>query len=140
MKTVMLTLWMLAGIATTNQTYAQTKGDIILGEWLSPKKDSRFLIFKKGEKYYGKILWGEGPDSKDSKNPDPKLRGRNLVGLTILNDFVFSGDNTWENGTIYDPREGKTYSCKMSLRSSDQLNVRGYVGISMFGRTEIWTR
>lgn len=58
----------------------------------------------------------------------------------MLNNFVFEGDNTWSDGTIYDPREGKTYSCKLTLKSPDQLNVRGYVGVALFGRTEIWTR
>jgi uncharacterized protein (DUF2147 family) len=58
----------------------------------------------------------------------------------ILNDFVFDGDATWENGTIYDPREGKTYSCKITLKNKDNINIRGFIGLSLFGRTEMWTR
>lgn len=73
-------------------------------------------------------------------NPDPKLRNREVVGLVMLNDFVFDGNKTWNDGTIYDPREGKTYSCKITLKDKNTINVRGYVGISMFGRTEVWTR
>ena len=90
--------------------------------------------------YYGKILWGTGGQTKDVKNPDSKLKNRDVIGLVMLNDFVFDGNGTWENGTIYDPREGKTYSSKITLKNRDQINVRGFVGISMFGRTEIWTR
>lgn len=119
---------------------AQTKADALLGEWLSEKKDSRFLIYKQDQKYYGKIVWGTGSDTKDSKNPNLKLRNRELIGLTILHDFVFDGEDTWADGTIYDPREGKTYACKLTLKSENELNVRGYMGISMFGRTEVWTR
>ena len=140
MKKLLFTLLILAGIAGVNPTFAQSKADAILGEWLSAKKDSRVQIYKQGNQYAGKILWGTGSDKKDSKNPDPSLRNRDLIGLSILNGFIFDGDDTWANGTIYDPREGKTYSCKMSLKSPDQLTIRGYIGISLFGRTENWTR
>jgi uncharacterized protein (DUF2147 family) len=135
-----IVLMAVIAMALQTQLFAQTQGDAILGEWMSAKKDTRFLIYKQGAKYYGKILWGSSGETKDTKNPDEKLRSRELVGLTMLNDFVFDGDDTWKDGTIYDPREGKTYSCKITLKSTDQLNVRGFVGISMFGRTEVWSR
>ncbi len=138
MKQLWKTLFAL--IVLTSAANAQLQADAILGEWLSAKKDSRVLIFKQGNKYSGNIVWGTGEQTKDIKNPDPELRYRQLIGLTILNDFHFSSDNTWEDGTIYDPREGKTYSCKMTLKRNGQLNIRGFVGISLFGRTEVWTR
>ncbi len=137
MKWVVVTLMLLL---VGPLAFAQAKGDAILGTWLSGKKDTRFEIFRQNGKYFGKILWGSGSATKDIKNPDSKLRGRDVVGLVILNDLVFDGDNVWDDGTIYDPREGKTYSCKVSLKSPDQLNMRGYVGISLFGRTDTWTR
>lgn len=124
----------------TAAAFSQTTGDAILGEWLSPKKDSRILIFRQGNKYYGKITWGTGSSPKDEKNPKPELRSRELLGLVILNHFEFDGDDTWEKGDIYDPREGKTYSCKMTLKDPNRLSIRGYIGLSMFGRSEIWTR
>jgi len=62
-----------------------------------------------------------------------------LIGLTILKDFVFD-DNSWTGATIYDPRNGKTYSCKLSLKDNYTLNIRGYLGLSLFGRTESWTK
>jgi uncharacterized protein (DUF2147 family) len=140
-KDLTTTLFMLLlATAYTSMVNAQTKSDALLGEWLSEKKDSRFLIYKQDNKYYGKIVWGTGSDTKDSKNPNLKLRNRELIGLTILYDFVFDGEDTWEDGTIYDPREGKTYACKINMKSENELNVRGYFGISMFGRTEVWTR
>jgi uncharacterized protein (DUF2147 family) len=57
-----------------------------------------------------------------------------------LSGFKFAGDNLWEDGTIYDPENGKTYRCKITLESPNRLNVRGFVGISLFGRTTVWTR
>ncbi|WP_228779818.1 DUF2147 domain-containing protein [Aquiflexum lacus] len=116
------------------------KADAILGDWVNEEGNAKFNIYKSDGKYFGKITWGTGLDTKDSKNPDPKLRGQELVGLTILKDFKFEGKNTWSDGSIYDPNDGKTYSCKMTLKSNGQLEVRGYVGVSLFGRSETWSR
>lgn len=138
MKSMILMMFLLVGMTITSN--AQNKADAITGDWINEKKDTKFQIFNKGNKYYGKILWGTGGQTKDVKNPDSKLKNRDVIGLVMLNDFVFDGNGTWENGTIYDPREGKTYSSKITLKNRDQINVRGFVGISMFGRTEIWTR
>jgi uncharacterized protein (DUF2147 family) len=55
-------------------------------------------------------------------------------------DFVYDGEGVWEDGDIYDPKSGKTYSCYMKLQSMDKLKVRGYIGISLIGRTTYWTR
>ncbi len=63
-----------------------------------------------------------------------------MIGLTILKNFEFKSKNVWSDGTIYDPKDGKTYSCKLTLVSNNKLEVRGYVGISLFGRTETWTK
>ncbi|MCU0400656.1 MAG: DUF2147 domain-containing protein [Algoriphagus sp.] len=123
-----------------NQSSKTSKADDILGIWTNQTKDARFEICKRNESYFGRIIWGTGGDSKDSKNPDPKLRTRDLVGLAILSDFVFEGSRTWSDGTIYDPKQGKTYSCILTLISPNQLEVRGYIGFSLFGRTETWTR
>lgn len=125
---------------TCTPALAQVKGDAILGEWTSPDQKANFLIYKNENKYFGRITWGTGSDNKDRKNPDAKLRNRDVVGLTILNNLTFDGSYTWDDGTIYDPKNGKTYSCKVSLQTPDKLSVRGYIGISMFGRTETWTR
>ena len=138
MKTMILTMFLIAGMATTSQ--AQTKADAIIGEWTNEKKDAKFQIFKQGDKYFGKILSGSGGETKDVKNPNTKLKTREIIGLVMLNNFVFDGDATWKDGTIYDPREGKTYSCKITIKSKNQINVRGFMGIAMFGRTEVWTR
>lgn len=118
----------------------QTNGDAVLGEWLSARKDTRISIFKEGDLYRGKVVWGTGSSPKDIKNPDPALRNRDIIGLVILNGFRFDGEGTWEKGTIYDPREGKTYDCKMTIKEDGRLSIRGYVGVSLFGRTEIWTK
>ncbi len=119
---------------------ANTSADIILGEWISEPKDGKITIFKQGERYYGKISWGKTPGKKDTKNPDVRLRNRELVGTVILKDFVFKG-GSWESGSIYDPHSGKTYDCILKVKDNNQkLDIRGFVGMAMFGRTSTWSR
>lgn len=116
--------------------------DQILGKWWTPEKDGKLEVYKTGSKYYGGIIWGKNGTRKDTKNPDPSLRNQTIVGSTILKDFVYDAeDKVWNKGTIYDPNNGKTYDCKISLsRNQQEMNVRGYIGISLLGRTETFTR
>ncbi|MGI4749822.1 MAG: DUF2147 domain-containing protein [Janthinobacterium lividum] len=124
---------------------AQTK-DAIVGNWFTPKHDAKIEIYKKGEAYFGKLAWfatqtdASGKPKLDVKNPDAALKTRTLLNLEFLKNFVYKGENSWENGEIYDAQSGKTYNSKISMSGNDKLNLRGYVGISLFGRTEIWTR
>jgi uncharacterized protein (DUF2147 family) len=113
--------------------------DAILGEWLAESKDGRVQVYKQGEKYFGKIVWGKDGARKDVKNPDEKLRSQNIIGAVILKGFSFT-DNAWEDGTIYDPNNGKTYSCTMKMKDANTLSIRGFIGISLLGRTTVWTR
>jgi uncharacterized protein (DUF2147 family) len=119
--------------------------DAVLGKWLNPSGEGQVEIYKKGDKFFGKLAWikfpndANGKPKTDIKNPDASLRTRPELGLELLKNFTFDGDNVYEGGTIYDPKSGKTYSCKMTL-SGKKLKIRGYVGISLFGRSEEWTR
>ena len=123
--------------------------DSILGRWLVEKKNAIVDIFKVGDKFDGKIVWLSEPKYPDThkpkvdkNNPDAKLRTRPIIGMHMLTNFEYHGDNVWEAGQIYDPESGKTYKCKITWDpdKADQLNVRGFIGVSLFGRTETWTR
>jgi uncharacterized protein (DUF2147 family) len=57
-----------------------------------------------------------------------------------MDGFTFSGGTTWDKGRIYDPESGKTYKSKMTLAAPNRLEIRGYVGIPLFGRSTTWTR
>ncbi|MFL0207158.1 DUF2147 domain-containing protein [Aquirufa sp. 2-AUSEE-184A6] len=121
-------------------SFANSGVDAILGEWLSQEKDGKIIIFKQGDQYFGKISWGKTPGKKDTNNPDEKLRNRELVGAVILKNFKFTG-SAWENGTIYDPKSGKTYDCILKVKDGNKtLDIRGFVGTPMFGRTSTWSR
>ena len=125
--------------------YAQNADDI-LGTWITEGGKSLVKVTKQDNKYYGKIIWLREPKEKDGtikldkNNPDKNLQKKPIVGLQILKDFVFTDDKTWENGTIYDPENGKTYSCTIKIIGKNQLDVRGYIGISLIGRTTTWYR
>ena len=80
------------------------------------------------------------PSDTDALNPDPALRDRLLLGLTIMDSFTYAGEGKWKSGRIYDPNDGKTYKCKLTLIDENTLEIRGYIGISLLGRTETWTR
>ena len=123
--------------------------DDVVGIWLNADKDAHIEIFKKGDKFFGKLVWIKDPiDAEtgkpklDKNNPDPKLQSRPSLGLELLTNFEFD-DDEWEDGEIYDPKTGKTYSCYMEFDDDDNLNklkIRGYVGVSILGKTTYWTR
>ena len=116
---------------------AQLGADKILGIYLSPAKDAKIELYKKAGKYFGKTIWLQVA-KKDDQNPDKSLRQRELVGLDLFTSFKYD-DGIYSGGEIYDPTNGKTYSCKISFAGVD-LKVRGYIGISLFGRTELFQR
>jgi uncharacterized protein (DUF2147 family) len=131
--------------AAVTLTVSAQKPDAILGSWVTSNGDAHFLIYKKGAKFFGKLYWIKYPNDErgkaktDKNNPDPALRSRPYLGLELLKDFTFDGDGQYIDGTIYDPKNGKTYSCKLTL-NGNTLKIRGYVGITLLGRTESWTR
>lgn len=123
----------------TIQTFASPS---IVGLWWSPKKDSKIEIFERENLIFGKIVWlsPDMPNTVDARNPLPELERRPILGIELLTNFKAANDKKWSGGKIYDPESGKTYSCKMELIHPEQLQVRGYIGISLFGRTETFTR
>lgn len=116
---------------------AQNSPDKIVGIYQSPKKDGKISIYKKGGQYFGKIIWSI-KNLKDTKNPNPALRNRNVVGSDFMYSFRYS-DGEYIDGKVYDATTGKTYSAKMWL-TGNNLNLRGYLGVSLLGRTEVFQK
>jgi uncharacterized protein (DUF2147 family) len=116
---------------------AQTAPEKIKGLYWSPEKDAKIEIYKNGNHYFGKTVWA-AIARKDVNNPNKELTQRNLLGLDILTNFSYE-DGVYKDGKVYDPNNGKTYSCKITLEGNN-LKVRGYIGMSLFGRTEIFER
>ncbi len=143
MRTLLLLISLFYGTATISQN---TDGDAIIGVWETGNGKARVNIIKSGNYYYGRIVWlkepmnEEGKPKVDKNNPDESKRLTPVLGLRLLAGFEFKGDNLWEEGTIYDPESGSTYKCKISLEDNNTMNIRGFIGISAFGRTDTWKR
>lgn len=120
--------------------------DAITGVWWNAEKTSKIQVYEKDGRYHGKIVHleepndAEGKPRKDKDNPNDKLKSRPLKGLVILNDLEYEGNGEYDEGEIYDPKTGKTYSCSAKLVGKDKLDLRGYIGFSLIGRTSTWTR
>ena len=116
----------------------------IEGTWLSGDGDGLVEVRIVDGNLTATILGSPNDDpdrpKTDVHNPDPGLRDRPLVGLGIFAGFRYDGDGEWSGGTIYDPNSGNTYRCTLRVVDENALNVRGYIGIPLFGRTETWTR
>ena len=141
MKKQYLLIFMLALIAMP--VFSQS--DQVVGFWLTEEGDSQIQIFKTGDnRYSGKIVWMmKDLEAKDDKNPNPKLQNQKIFGLQILSNFTFNAkDKEWINGTIYDPKNGKTYDCYLWFdKDNTKLKIKGFVlGMRFLGRETTWKR
>jgi uncharacterized protein (DUF2147 family) len=134
---------LVLSVVFRSSAYAQK--DKIEGLWYNEEKTAKIEVYKATDgKFWGKIVWlkepmRNGAPKVDEKNPNESLKKRPIMGLTLLKHFSVAGKNTYEDGEIYDPKNGKTYSCKITYKG-DKLDVRGYIGISLIGRTTVWER
>ena len=149
MKTKFLFVTFLLAVFLSPDLFAQ-EADNVLGYWLTQERDSQVKIFKaKDGKYYGNIKWLEEPNEEDGTakvdddNPNPELQNRPILGLQLLKSCVYDEkEKEWVDGTIYDPKEGKTYKCFMWFEDGDNktLHVKGFIGFALLGREVEWTR
>ena len=120
--------------------------DSVLGIWESEHGSGRIQISKNGESYNGKIVWlkdetdESGKPKLDVNNPLDEFKSRPIKGLNVLSDFTYSNNGVWDGGTVYDPRSGKKYSCKLNISGNGQLEIRAFKGISLIGMTQTWSR
>ena len=122
---------MMAALST--MSYAQS----VVGKWVTEGGETHVEVYQVGDKVNGKIVWLKSGDGKlDSKNPDKALQSRKLVGTNILTGLKKNKEK-WEGGSIYNPKNGKTYRCSIWLEG-DKLKVRGHLGI--FHETQTWTK
>lgn len=139
---LVLSVMVMGLLGSATAAYAQA--DPIEGIWLNEEKDAKIQIYKgRDGLFYGKIIWlkepvENGAPKLDKKNPKAEKKTQPIVGLLILKKFEKDG-TTYDDGTIYDPQNGKTYDATITYKGN-KLDLRGYVGISLFGRTTTWER
>ena len=135
-----------AFIATAFATasHAATPEDVY-GLWLVESGAAIVEIAPCGDRACGKIVWlaepnrPDGSPKIDAMNPEASLKSRPICGLPMIGDFSRDGDG-WDDGYIYDASAGDTYTSTMHVTDEGNLYVRGYVGISLFGKSQTWTR
>tara|TARA_B110000879_G_scaffold44763_1_gene63266 strand:- start:2615 stop:3052 length:438 start_codon:yes stop_codon:yes gene_type:complete len=135
---------LLLSIFIASFSYSQSYN--IEGDWYTENNDAIIKIYKDGNTLSGKITWMKTPNDEngnpktDPENPDEKLKSRKRLGMIMMNNFSYDEEEQWDDGEIYDPESGNTYSGIITMTSKNKLDLRGYVGISWFGRTSQWTR
>ena len=121
------------------------QSDRVVGYWVTDHERSQVRIFQAQDgTFSGEIVWlSEDKDRTDAENSDPALRSRKVLGLQILSHFRYNeAKGRWMDGTIYDPKSGKTYDCYMWFdEDANELHVKGYVmGMRWIGRQTVWKR
>ncbi len=130
---------LLALLAFALPTMAQSP----LGVWRTiddadgePK--SNIEIYEQGGKLFGRVL-RLLPEGRTCEECAAQFEGSDMRGVVVLRDMEPDGDE-WSGGNIIDPANGRTYRCKMELDGPNRLRVRGFLGISLLGRTQVWER
>lgn len=127
-------------------TSAYAQGASVLGKWKSIDDETGKAlaiveIFEERGKIYGRILDILNPDDKHKvcELCSGEDKNKPILGLTVIKGLI-KDDDEYNGGKILDPKHGKLYKCYINLESKDKLKVRGYIGISLFGRTQYWHR
>ncbi len=114
------------------------------GLWLTDNKRSAIELYqcKKGEPLLcGKIAWIiDGGMQFDNKNPDASQHNKKLCGMNILRGLRMDGPGEWTDGKIYKADEGDMYDADMEVLSDNQVKLRGYMGMTILGKSQTWTR
>lgn len=117
-----------------------------VGVWYDDTGEGAVEIAPCGDSLCGRIVWLKNPNDPtgrpltDGYNPNPANRTRPICGLDVIGGVKRQGNGTWDQGWIYDPKEGKSYDVELKLRGPDRLAVTGYLGVKFLSETLMWTR
>ncbi|MEM0988769.1 MAG: DUF2147 domain-containing protein [Pseudomonadota bacterium] len=138
---------MLVPISAPMSAVASTDGgDPAFGYWLTENGKAIVEFAPCGSKTCGRMVWVANPNDDQGKpkldvaNLDEAKRGRPICGLDLVGGLDADGPGAWTDGWIYNPRDGSTYSANIQAISGDKLKVRGYLGLSLLGSSQTWTR
>jgi len=140
MKKAFLTILFVA-VAGIFSTQGQVTGKWKTVDDETGEAKSIVEVYEQNGKIYGKVVEILNPAKKDSKCQNCKGADKDkpILGLMIIKGLTKDGDE-YTDGDILDPQKGKLYSCTIKLDGKDKLKVRGYVGISLIGRSQTWSR
>lgn len=118
----------------------------LIGVWESEEKNLLIQISKEKGQFVGTMTYYQCETETimrsrvDIENPDPKLVGRKLLGLKLVEKLSYQGNDVWGGGKIYDPNSGKTYDARVHLTNTNTLVVRGYWKFRWLGRSMVFNR
>lgn len=140
----MRTFFLLLITIVFSTIHAQKK--TVIGKWKSVddqtgKQMGVVQIFEEDGKIYGKVIEITKEEDRDKlcNNCLGEDKDQPILGLTVIKGLVKDG-HEYSGGKILDPKHGKYYKCYINLENENKLKVRGYIGISFFGRTQYWHR
>jgi uncharacterized protein (DUF2147 family) len=139
-----LTAFFLPVVALPTEP-ARAEHSAVEGIWLTDQGDGAVEIKPCGEELCGTVyaiirLPEPSRPPLDNRNERPERRSRPLCGMPVFGGMRKVGADTWDGGWIYDPNVGKTYAADLRLQGSDVLEVHGYIGVRLMGRTVLWKR
>jgi uncharacterized protein (DUF2147 family) len=144
MRTI-CTIGMLCFFCT--RMFAQHDACDIIGLWITDKEQGIVDIYEKNGKYYGRIIWlkhshdASGCPVLDSKNQDKALRNRELLGIHVLESFIYDKEHQeWSKGKVYGPNRGIVAAGLITFIDKNTLKVLGYLGVKSLGKSEVWRR
>ncbi|HET7116279.1 MAG TPA: DUF2147 domain-containing protein [Hanamia sp.] len=135
-------LWVLM-ITAVQKSFSQNNPDQIIGRWMSAENNLEVEIYKADGNYNAKVIWIDDSDDKtrpmntrcDLRNPDETLRKRKIIGLVVMNGLTYNKENnSWEQGKIYDPHNGRDWNATACFTKNGLLKVRGYWGFQLLGK------
>lgn len=143
-------IFLALGIAVLPHLAGAQAGGGVAGRWLTQDGKGVIAIAPCGNSICGRIDWMNPPPNAnpyyvpvDKHNPDPSRRRQPICGLEIIYGFHHDGGgnpDSWVEGDIYDPDSGNIYHANIRLIDANHLSLRGYVGIPLFGESQVWTR
>ena len=133
---------------TAGLAHAQTKAcERICGKWESADKDVAIKIYMQDGEFKAEIIWFSNTEGKpmyywkDVHNPDPALRDRKLLGMSVLSGLKYNAvTDSWEGGMVYDSKHGKDWNASATLDKKGVLKVRGYWHFKFIGHTMDFVR
>jgi len=140
---------LLAGaLAGCERAGAAHPGGDPTGIWWADRGAARVEIREEQGELRGRIVWlhrpfgDDGCPLADRENPDTDLRSREILGLELLRGLRRAevDSDTWTGGELYDPNSGRTYRCSLTVKGPDEIELRGYLGIELLGRSVRWFR
>ena len=125
---------------------ARANGDPAFGLWLTEDERAIIEIAACDGMACGRIVWMDQPRHEDGRpkvdanNPDEALKSRTICGIHLIGNFKQKQPGVWDDGFVYNPKDGQKYAAKIKSTAIDKLELRGYVLVPAFGQSQTWTR